>query len=109
MITNSNDMELISKFDSLYDSCISARAEREEVKRHIYGYEFLVVDKNRVVTVAITIGLFGGLVGGPIASLVYYDSPPEERFYIFIIPEIVGFICAGLMVYFSKLKEKSND
>jgi hypothetical protein len=34
---------------------------------------------------------------------------PEERFYIFIIPEIVGFICAGLMVYFSKLKEKSND
>jgi hypothetical protein len=76
------------------------REQREEVKRHIYGYEFLVVNKNRVVTVAITIGLFGGLVGGPIASLVYY----EERFYIFIIPEIVGF-----MVYFGKLKEKSND
>jgi hypothetical protein len=60
----------------------------------------LVWDKNRVVTVAITIGLFGGLVGGPIASLVYY----EERFYIFIIPEIVGF-----MVYFGKLKKKKSN
>ena len=67
------------------------------------------MDKDRVLTVAIMMGMFGGLVGGPIASLVYYDSAPEERFYLFIIPEIVGFICAGLMVYFGKLKKKSND
>ena len=64
-----------------------------------------MVDKDKVITVAIMIGLFGGLVGGPIASLVYYNSAPEERFYLFIIPEIVGFICAGLMVYFGKLKK----
>ena len=67
------------------------------------------MDKDRVLTVAIMMGMFGGLVGGPIASLVYYDSAPEERFYLFIIPEIVGFICVGLMVYFGKLKKKSND
>ena len=67
-----------------------------------------VLDKDRILTVAITIGLFGGLIGGPIASLVYYDSTPEERFYVFIIPEIVGFICAGLMIGVSKLKKKSN-
>ena len=101
-------MELISKFDRLHDSLISMRSEREEVKRHIYAYEFIVVDKDRVITVVIIMGMFGGLVGGPIASLVYYDSAPEERFYLFIIPEIVGFICAGLMVYFGKLR-KSND
>lgn len=100
-------MGLVSKFDNLHDSRISMRSEREEVKRHIYAYEFVVVYKDRVLTVAIVIGMFGGLVGGPIASLVYYDSAPEERFYLFIIPEIVGFICAGLMVYFGKLK-KSN-
>lgn len=102
-------MGLVSKFDSLHDSRISMRSEREEVKRHIYAYEFVVMDKDRVITIAIVMGMFGGLVGGPIASLVYYDSAPEERFYLFIIPEIVGFICAGLMVYFGKLKKKSNN
>jgi hypothetical protein len=65
-----------------------------------------VWDKNRLITVAIIIGLFGGLTGGPIASLIYYDSTPEERSYVFIIPEIIGFICAGLMIYVSKLKKK---
>jgi hypothetical protein len=51
------------------------------------------------------VGLFGGLIGGPIISLLYYDSSPEERFYLFIVPEIIGFICAGLMVYFGKVKK----
>lgn len=67
-----------------------------------------MMDKDRAVTVAITVGLFGGLVGGPITSLINYDSPPEERFYLFIIPEIIGFICAGLLVYFGKVKKKSR-
>jgi hypothetical protein len=44
---------------------------------------------------------------GSIASSINYDAAPEERFYVFIIPEIVGFICAGLMMFFGKLK-KSN-
>ena len=68
-----------------------------------------ILGKNRILTVAITIGLFGGLIGGPIASLVYYDSTPEERFYVFIIPEIVGFICAGLMIGVSKLEKKKSN
>lgn len=67
------------------------------------------MDKERVLTVVIMIGLFGGLIGGPITSLVYYDASPEERFNLFIIPEIVGFICAGLMVYFGKTRKKSVD
>jgi hypothetical protein len=69
----------------------------------------LILDKDRILTVAITIGLFGGLVGGPIASLIYYDSTPEERFYVFIIPEIVGFICAGLMIGLGKIKKKKSN
>jgi hypothetical protein len=52
----------------------------------------LVVDKDRVITVAIMIGLFGGLVGGPITSLIYYDAAPEERFYLFILPEIIWYV-----------------
>jgi hypothetical protein len=71
--------------------------------------EISIMDKERVLTVAIMIGLFGGLIGGPITSLVYYDASPEERFNLFIIPEIVGFICAGLMVYFGKTRKKSID
>jgi hypothetical protein len=76
---------------------------------HIMLMKILVWDKNRVITVAIIIGLFGGLIGGPIASLIYYGSTPEERFYVFIIPEIVGFICAGLMIYVTKLKKKKSN
>lgn len=64
--------------------------EREQIKRCIYNSEFLVVNKDRVLTVAIMIGLFVGLIGGPITSLIYYDASPEERFNLFIIPEIVG-------------------
>lgn len=63
------------------------------------------MNKDRAITVAIIIGLFGGLIGGPITSLVYHDSPAEERFHLFIIPEIVGFICPGLMVYYGKTND----
>ncbi len=69
----------------------------------------IVMDKDRLLTVVIIIGLFGGLIGGPITSLIYYDASPEERFNLFIIPEIIGFICAGMMVYFGKTERKSND
>jgi hypothetical protein len=68
-----------------------------------------VLGKDRVLTVIIIIGLFGGLIGGPIASLIYYDSAPEERFYVFIIPEIIGLICAGLMIGVGKLKKKKSN
>ena len=92
----------------LHGSQIFTKTEREEVKS-IFTHMILGVDKNRVITVTIIVGLFGGLIGGPIASLVYYGSTPEERFYVFIIPEIVGFICAGLMIYVGKLKKKKSN
>jgi hypothetical protein len=68
-----------------------------------------LMNKERVITGAIIVGLFGGLIGGPISSLVYYDAPAEVRFRLFIIPEIVGFICLGLMVYYGKSGKKSSD
>jgi hypothetical protein len=35
------------------------------------------MEKNeRIITIAIMVGLFGGFVGGPVASLVDYYAPP---------------------------------
>ncbi|MFL6325019.1 MAG: hypothetical protein ACJ72C_09675 [Nitrososphaeraceae archaeon] len=49
------------------------------------------MEKNeRIITIAIMAGLFGGLVGGPVASLVDYYASPYERFKLFIIPEFIG-------------------
>jgi hypothetical protein len=68
------------------------------------------VDRERAITIAILIGLFGGLVGGPVASLADYYAPPERRFWLFIIPEFIGFACLGLMVYYGKSrKDRSKD
>ena len=50
-------------------------------------------------------GLFGGLIGGPVASLVDYYAPPYERFKLFIIPEFIGFACLGLMIYYEKSRK----
>jgi hypothetical protein len=65
-------------------------------------------NNERIITTAIMAGFFGGLVGGPIASLVDYYAPPYERFKLFIIPEFIGFVCLGLMVYFGKSKKKKS-
>jgi hypothetical protein len=62
----------------------------------------------RIITIAIIAGLFGGLIGGPIASLVDYSASPYDRFKLFIIPEFIGFICLGLMVYFGKSRKKNS-
>ena len=64
------------------------------------------MDREKVITAAIMAGLFGGLVGGPVASLADYYAPPEKRFWLFIIPEFIGFACMGLMVYYGKSKKK---
>jgi uncharacterized membrane protein YeaQ/YmgE (transglycosylase-associated protein family) len=61
-----------------------------------------------VITAAIIAGLFGGLVGGPVASLVDYYAEPEKRFWMFMVPEIIGFICLGLMVYYGKSRKKNG-
>jgi hypothetical protein len=60
----------------------------------------LVIKKDKIITAAIIIGLFGGLVGGPVLSLVFYYAPPEERFWLFIVPEFIGFCCLGLMLIY---------
>ena len=62
----------------------------------------------RIITAAIIAGLFGGLVGGPVASLVDYDASPYDRFKLFIIPEFVGFACLGLMVYYGKSRKEKR-
>jgi hypothetical protein len=35
--------------------------------------------RERIITTAIVIGIFGGLVGGPILSLADYYAPPEKN------------------------------
>ncbi len=67
------------------------------------------MDKERVITIAILAGLFGGLVGGPIASLADYYAPPEKRFWLFIIPEFIGFACLGLLVRYGRSRKKQDD
>ena len=64
------------------------------------------MDRERIITILILIGLFGGLIGGPIASLADYYARPERRFWIFIIPEFVGFACLVLMVIYGKSRKK---
>jgi uncharacterized membrane protein YeaQ/YmgE (transglycosylase-associated protein family) len=64
--------------------------------------------RERLITTAIVIGIFGGLVGGPILSLADYYAPPERRFWIFIIPEFIGFGCLILMVIYGKSKKKKQ-
>lgn len=67
------------------------------------------LNRERVVTIAIMAGLFGGLVGGPVASLADYYAPPEKRLWLFMAPEIIGFICMGPMVYFGKSRKKERQ
>ena len=69
----------------------------------------LTYDKERIITILILIGLFGGLVGGPVASLADYYAPPERRFWLFIIPEFIGFACLVLMVMYGRSKKDKRD
>jgi hypothetical protein len=64
------------------------------------------LDRERIITIAIVIGIFGGLVDGPILSLADFYAPPEKRFWTFIIPEFIGFGCLILMVVWGKSKKK---
>jgi uncharacterized membrane protein YeaQ/YmgE (transglycosylase-associated protein family) len=64
------------------------------------------LERDRIITTVIVIGIFGGLVGGPILSLADYYASPERRFWTFIIPEFIGFGCLILMVIWDKSKKK---
>lgn len=64
-----------------------------------------ILNRERIITIVIVIGIFGGLVGGPVLSLADYYAPPDRRFWIFIIPEFIGFVCLILMVIWGKSKK----
>jgi uncharacterized membrane protein YeaQ/YmgE (transglycosylase-associated protein family) len=66
------------------------------------------LDRDRIVTILIVIGIFGGLVGGPILSLADYYASPERRFWTFLIPEFIGFGCLILMVICGKSKQRKK-
>jgi uncharacterized membrane protein YeaQ/YmgE (transglycosylase-associated protein family) len=61
-----------------------------------------ILNKESIITLAIVMGIFGGLVAGPILSLADYYAPPERRFWIFIIPEFIGFSCLILIIIWGK-------
>lgn len=65
-----------------------------------------LLDIEGIITIVLVIGIFGGLVGGPILSLADYYAPPERRFWMFIIPEFIGFGSLILMVVYGKSKKK---
>jgi len=64
------------------------------------------MERERIITIGIIVGLFGGLIGGPIASLVDYYASPAKRLWLFLVPDFVGFVFLGLMVYYGKSRKK---
>jgi uncharacterized membrane protein YeaQ/YmgE (transglycosylase-associated protein family) len=67
------------------------------------------LDKERIVAIGIIIGIFGGLVGGPVLSLAEYYASPEKRFWTFIIPEFIGFGCLILLIVWDRSKRKKRN
>jgi len=67
------------------------------------------LDKERIITIGIIIGIFGGLVGGPVLSLADYYASPEKRFWTFIIPEFIGFGCLILLIVWDRSKKKKKS
>jgi len=68
----------------------------------------MLLGREELITIVIVIGIFGGLVGGPILSLADYYAPPERRFWTFIIPEFIGFGFLILMVIYGKSKKRKE-
>ena len=66
------------------------------------------MDRERVITIAIVIGIFGGLIGGPMLSLADYYATPERRLWMFIIPEFIGFSSLILMIVWDKSRKGRN-
>ena len=43
------------------------------------------------------------------ASLADYYAPAERRFWLFIIPELIGFACIILLIVYGKTKKNSGS
>jgi hypothetical protein len=69
----------------------------------------MLLEKERIITIGIIVGLFGGLVGGPIASLVDYYASPTKRLWLFLVPELIGFVFLGLMIHFGRSRKKQAN
>lgn len=63
------------------------------------------MERERIITIGIVVGLFGGLVGGPIACLVYYYASPAKRLWLFLVSEFIGFVFLGFMIYYGKSRK----
>ena len=72
---------------------------------------YITVNKEQIVTILIVVvGLFGGLVGGgPIASLLDYHAPPVKHFWLFIIPDFIGFTCTGMWYIMEDQGNRNDD
>ena len=46
------------------------------------------MNNERIVTILIMVGLFGGLIGGPIASLADYHAPPQKRLWYLLFQNL---------------------
>ena len=64
------------------------------------------MERERIITIAIMAGLFGGLVRWTYCKSEIINAPPQKRFMLFIIPEFIGFAFLGLMVYYGKSRKK---
>jgi hypothetical protein len=93
----------------MYNSTYKISKAKVYVSQKACRLDISMERNERIITIAIMAGLFGGLVGGPVASLVDYYAPRYERFELFIISEFIGFTCLGLMVYFGRRKAKTYD
>lgn len=83
--------------------CITLLEELNFRCKEEYGMK-----REKLITGIIISCFFGGLVGGPVASLIDYYGPPEERFRLFIIPEFIGFVSIGFLVYYGRSKKVEN-
>jgi hypothetical protein len=98
-------MNLLKSYSRIKSSVWNRQGKRNyNTLRFDDTAESLKLNKDRFITIAILAGIFGGLVGGPVTSLVYFNASGEERFKLFVVPEVIGFICVGLMIYYNKTK-----
>jgi hypothetical protein len=65
------------------------------------------MNKERMGTLLIIIGLFDGLINRtdllPVCRLSCFS---QKRLWLFIVAEFIGFACMGLIVYYARSRKK---